>query len=449
MDLSTFFKGYYDRRMLRILLFGMMQGLPWVFIGSSMTLWLREDGLSRSAVGFATLIFGVYAFNFLWAPLVDRIKVPFLANKIGHRKAWIVLFQMAIVIALLMWSQLSPSENLVLVVGLGLVIAIASASQDITLDALRIEQIDAKETVAMTAAAAVMVLGWWTGFKLGGVFVFGIADALENAGNAQYWQTTFLITIGLILVMNILLLMIPEKEAAKQNELPKDNAVLAAAVWVKDTVVTPLWGFFAANGIKIGIAILAFVFLFKIGEAYMGRMSVIFYKEVGFSKSDIAIYSKGLGWITTVIFTLLGGYIAMQFGSLRALIYSGIAMASTNLLFALLAMVGPNTMLFAVAVVLDDLTSAFATVAFVAFISLLVDRRYTATQYALLASIGTSGRTLVASTSGWFVDALDGNWALFFVITALMVIPSLILLWKLGPVLREKMDAQVSANTKA
>ena len=164
----------------------------------------------------------------------------------------------------------------------------------------------------------------------------------------------------------------------------------------------------------------------------MGKMSIVFYKELGFTKSSIAIYSKGLGWITTVVFTLIGGYIAITSGVLRALLFSGIAMASTNILFSFLAWFGKSEALFAFAVIMDDLAAAFATVAFVTFISLLVDRTYTATQYALLASIGTLGRTTLAASSGAMVDWLNGDWGIFFVITALMVIPSLVLLMFIG-----------------
>ena len=441
MDLSTILRGYYDRRMFRIFLIGMISGFPWVLIGSALTLWLREDGISRTAVGFAGLIFSVYAINFLWAPLIDRIKVPVLGDRLGHRKAWIVLFQLAIIIALFMWSSLSPTQDLTLIVALGLVMAIASASQDITLDAFRIEQVRANETASMTAGAAITVIGWWTGFKLGGLILLNVADSFEASGDVMYWQNTFIVMIALMVAMNIGLFFIPENPPEKQNPLPKDNMVNAAAVWIKDTVVTPLTGFFVANGLKIGIAILAFVFLFKIGEAFMGKMSIVFYKELGFSKSQIGLYSKGLGWITTVVFTLIGGLVAMRFGSVKALLYAGIAMASTNILFSVLAWVGPNTALFAFAIIADDLAGAFSNVAFVAFISLLVDRRYTATQYALLASIGTAGRTFFASSSGLLVDKLDGDWGLFFIITAVMVIPALILLWKLGPTLTAKTEA--------
>ena len=158
-------------------------------------------------------------------------------------------------------------------------------------------------------------------------------------------------------------------------------------------------------------------------------MSIIFYKEIGFSKSEIAIYSKSLGWITTVVFTLLGGIFAMKSGTIKTMFVAGILMALTNLLFAILAWTGKSEILFAFSVIADDLTAAFATVAFVAFISLLVDRTYTATQYALLASIGTAGRTTLSSSSGALVDWLNGDWGTFFIITTLMVLPSLIILW--------------------
>ena len=199
--------------------------------------------------------------------------------------------------------------------------------------------------------------------------------------------------------------------------------------WFGSTYGGPLLSFFKKNGWQIGVAILAFVFLFKIGEAFMGKMSLVFYKELGFSKSDIAIFSKSLGWITTVVFTLLGGWFAYRAGVVKALFIAGIAMACTNLMFSLLAWVGPSKGLFALAVVVDDIAAAFATVAFVTFISLLVDRTYTATQYALLASIATFGRTTMAAFSGQMVDSLDGDWGLFFIITTVMVIPSLIVLW--------------------
>ena len=435
------FKVYLDKRMLRILLLGIISGFPWVIIGSSLSLWLKEDGLSRSTVGWAGLIFAVYAFNYLWAPLIDRIRIPWLTDKVGHRRGWIIVMQLVILLSLVFWFLLDPTANLALVITIGLVIAIASATQDITVDALRIEQIGKDEGKSMQAGAAMAVVGWWTGYKLGGVIALNAAEYFEKAGFENYWQLTFLVLGIVVITCNIALMFVHEsqpterQEAQKktdemiQNKLGSPNFLTKSAAWISGTIAGPILSFFKKNGFKIALGILGFVFLFKIGEAFLGRMSIIFYKEIGFSKADIAIYSKGLGWITTVIFTLLGGLFAIRSGVIKAMFVSGILMASTNLLFSLLAWSGKSELLFAIAVIFDDMAAAFATVAFVAFISMLVDRTYTATQYALLASIGTAGRTTLAASSGAMVDWLNGDWGIFFIITAIMVIPSLIFLY--------------------
>ena len=438
---SEIFSIYLDKRMLKILLLGAISGFPWVLIGSSLSLWLKEDGLSRSTIGWAGLIFGVYAFNYLWAPLIDRIQVPFLTKKIGHRRGWIVSMQILILISLLLWSIIDPSESLALVITVGLVIAVASATQDITVDALRIEQIGENEGKSMAAGAAMAVVGWWSGYKLGGVISLFSAEYLQKLGFENYWQLTFLILGVLVILMNIGLMFVNEtgsnerqnkqKKADRviSDKFKKENIFTKLITWIGGTIGGPIVSFFKKNGFSIALGILGFVFLFKVGEAFLGRMSIIFYKEMGFSKSDIAVYSKTLGWVTTVIFTLLGGLFVIRSGVLKAMFFAGIIMASTNLLFSVLAWSDRSELLFAVAVIFDDIAAAFATVAFVAFISLLVDRAYTATQYALLASIGTAGRTTLASSSGALVDWLNGDWGIFFILTALMVIPSLIILW--------------------
>jgi len=439
--LSETFSVYLDRRMVRILLLGIISGFPWVLIGSSLSLWLKEDGLSRSTIGWAGLIFGVYAINFLWAPLIDRIRIPWLTNKIGHRRGWIVTMQFFILVSLVCWSTIDPTANLWAVIAIGLVIAIASATQDITVDALRIEQIGENEGMSMQAGAAMAVVGWWTGYKLGGVVALNAAQYFQNAGIENYWQTTFLVLGIIIIACNIGLMFVHEPQPTErqmaqrqtdqmiEEKLGSSGVITKIIAWISGTIGGPIISFFKRNGLAIALGILGFVFLFKIGEAFLGRMSIVFYKEMGFSKGDIALYSKGIGWITTVVFTLLGGLFAIRSGVVKAMFVSGILMAGTNLLFAALAWSGKSELLFAVAVLLDDIAAAFATVAFVAFISLLVDRTYTATQYALLASIGTLGRTTLAASSGELVDWLNGDWGVFFIITTVMVIPSLVLLW--------------------
>ena len=455
---------YKDIRMVRILLLGAISGFPWVLIGSSLSLWLKEEGLSRSTIGWAGLIFGVYALNYLWAPIIDRIQIPGLTKKLGHRRGWIVLMQIIILLSLVVWSYINPTQNLALLITVGLIIAIASATQDITVDALRIEQIGEHENKSMAAGAAMAVVGWWSGYKLGGVIALFTAQYFENIGIINYWQMTFLILGIVVILMNIGLMFVHEQTSTdrqlKQKEtdelirskLGSKNIFSIITAWISGTLGGPIISFFRKNGFSIAVGILTFVFLFKIGEAFLGRMSVVFYKEMGFSKGDIAIYSKTLGWVTTVIFTLLGGLLAIRSGTIKTMFVAGILMAATNLLFSVLAISEKSELLFAFAVIADDIAAAFATVAFVAFISLLVDRTYTATQYALLASIGTAGRTIMASSSGALVDSLENGaiislkykfinlgsisipsfenpWAVFFVITALMVIPSLICLW--------------------
>ena len=438
---SETFKVYFDYRMIKILLLGAISGFPWVIIGSSLSLWLKEDGLSRSTIGWAGLIFAVYAFNYLWAPIIDRIRIPWLTERVGHRRGWIISMQTLILICLVFWSLINPTTNLTLVISIGLIIAIASATQDITVDALRIEQIGENEGKSMQAGAAIAVVGWWTGYKLGGVVALSAAEFFQKAGFENYWQITFLVLGILIIFCNIGLMFVNEPQpidrAESQRQTDKmiesklgfSNLLTKIFAWLTGTLIGPVISFFKKNSFNIALAILGFVFLFKIGEAFLGRMSVIFYKEIGFTKADIALYSKGLGWVTTVIFTLIGGLFAIRSGVIKAMFVSGIMMASTNLLFSLLAWSGKSEILFAIAVIFDDMAAAFATVAFVAFISMLVDRTYTATQYALLASIGTAGRTTLAASSGALVDWLNGDWGVFFIITALMVIPSLIFLY--------------------
>ncbi len=434
-------KIYLDKRMKRIFLFGFISGFPWVLIGSALSLWLKENELSRSTIGWAGLIFSVYAINFLWAPLVDRIKIPFFSDRIGHRKSWIILMQTIILFSLGAWSFLDPTINLWLIILIGLGIAISSATQDITIDALRIEQIKKNESQAMAAGAAMQVVGWWTGYKIGGVISLVAAEFFQQRGFENYWQISFLFMGLIVIISSSALLFVPEEDSKIRNITQKNNddkllkklqiknQISKMLIWIYSTLFNPLVSFFKKNSLEVAVGLLSFIFLFKIGEAFLGRMSIIFYKEIGFTKTDIALYSKGIGWITTISFTLLGGLFAIRMGLLKAMFVSGIVMSLTNLMFSVLSWVGNSEILFALTVLLDDLAAAFATVAFVAFISALVDRTYTATQFALLASIGTAGRTLFASSSGSLVDWLNGDWGIFFIITAIMVIPSLLCLF--------------------
>jgi PAT family beta-lactamase induction signal transducer AmpG len=208
--------------------------------------------------------------------------------------------------------------------------------------------------------------------------------------------------------------------------------------WLGVTIVEPFREFFQRTGMKLGVSVLLFVFMFKLGEAFLGRMAIVFYKEVGFTDTQIAYYSKLMTAGVTIVFSMMGGLVNSRIGLIKGLFVGGIAMAASNLMFSWIAMVGPNEKLYAATIFVDGFTSAMSTVAFVAFISYLTSHTYTATQYAALAALGTLGRTLVSGASGVVVDALHGNWAVFFLITAVMVTPSLILLIYVGRALRER-----------
>lgn len=456
------YRVYLDIRMPQIFLLGLMQGFPWVLIGATLSLWLREEGFSRSSIGLFGLIFSVYSINFLWAPLMDRVRIPLLSDLLGQRRAWILTAQLFIFIAMIGMFVLNPQVQLYWIAFCAFMIALSSATQDISLDALRIDLIDKSENLKLTGAAAVMVAGWWTAYSLGGAVSLSLAGFYERAGIENFWQLVYITLTAFILLGGVLLLLVQDKlDAARRSRQrsydqeyskmldsigigsPPLNSVLA---WLFGTILAPLSSFFRSNGFWIGITLLGFILLFKIGEAFLGRMSILFYADIGYTKEEIATYSKLIGWVAIVAFSILGGMINARFGLLPSVFLSGIAMAATNLIFSLMAFVGPESWVFLTAIIADNFTTAVSTVTFVAFISRLCDKTFSATQYALMASLGTFGRNTIASFSGFTVDGIESwilaanltlfnaspentAWALFFVLTTLMVIPSLLLLW--------------------
>ena len=410
---------YRDKRLLVIFCLGALSGFPWVLIGSAMTAWLQEAGLTRSAIGFFGSVFIVYAFNFVWAPLLDAYKVPLLA-RLGRRRSWIMAMQIVMLVCVLCIAFTNPAMSLVMTSALALLIAIASATQDVAIDAYRIETLAEEETNKVPAAAAMATSGWWTGYSLPGALALILSD---RAGIE--WQHVYLVMSVFIIASMMFIYWINEPAIVRQVARQRVGGMLQH---IRQTILAPLLEFFQRNGTKLALIILLFVFSFKIGEAFLGRMSIVFYKEVGFSNTDIGIYSKMIGWWVIIVFSFIASMLNIRFGIIKGLLISGVAMAATNLMFTWIALVGPDKTLFAATIIVDNFTASFATVAFVSFISSLTHRAYTATQYALLASLGNLGRTSLAAFSGALVDMLQGNWALFFVITALMIIPALLLL---------------------
>ena len=446
------FRVYKDKRLLWVFLMGCSSGFPWVLIGSNMSGWLKDEGLSRTAIGFFGSIFAVYAFNFLWAPLVDRVRLPLL-GRLGQRRSWIFLCQGIMLIMILAITQADPGgayqamgaptteagkiPGMMFISLVALLIAIASATQDIAIDAFRIDQFNVNETEKMPPASAMAVVGWWTGYSLPGYLAFVNADAI--GWNGVY--AAMAVIMALLMVFTLSVGEPEDRRSAIQNDMEnsyqKRYGLGRFASWIAVTVVEPFADFIRRNGLSVAITLLAFIFMFKIGEAFLGRMSVVFYKEIGFTNEQIGEYTKMLGWVATVFFTLIGSAINVRFGVLKGLMIGGIAMAASNLMFALIAEMGPIEWLFAATIIVDNFTTAFSTVAFVAFLTALTGRAFSASQYALLASLGNLGRTTLAGFSGSMVDSLAGNWSLFFIITTLMVIPSLVMLW----LLRDKLEA--------
>ena len=545
-------KYFQDQRLVSIFCFGIASGFPWVMIGSAMSGWLKDEGLSRSSIGLFGLIFVAYSINFLWSPLVDRVKIPLLTAKLGLRRSWILLTQTVLLLACWQLTQLDVQNQLSVMAMFGLIIAIAGATQDIAIDAYRIDLLatagssesdsnrqDANNQGAnkcdnnyMAAGSAMATSGWWTGFAGLGSIPFILVDS----PNWQ-WPDAYLVLTGLMLLLMLVVLLVKEPDSDREqahqvvekkylNALPhlgiKPAMILAIipvimftviyanfdypywpkdiiaieqqfttasllvvallivfarqlsgltkqinqlpehkihsnspssstdriVAWLLTTLVAPIQEFFERNGMRLALSILLFIFLFKLGEAYLGRMSIVFYREVGFSNADIAYYSKMINWGVTIVFSLIGSVFTIRYGILKGLFIGGIAMAASNLLFSAMALVGPNKALFAFTVFVDGFTSAWGSVAFVALLSVLCNKTFTASQYALMASLGTFGRVMLGSYSGIVVDWLDGNWALFFVLTAMMVIPSLLFLYSIRKPLTALINQQEAEQEK-
>ncbi|WP_394142462.1 AmpG family muropeptide MFS transporter [Vibrio chagasii] len=423
------FRSYLDKRLLWVFMLGCSSGFPWVLIGSNMSGWLKDAGLTRAAIGYFGSVFAVYAINFLWAPLVDRVKLPVLHAILGQRRSWIFFCQSIVLVGTLFIAGVNPAENLAFTSMLALAIAIASATQDIAIDAFRIDTFPKSEASKLPQASAMAVVGWWTGYSLPGYFAFINADSIG-------WNGVYYGMAGVVVVLMLFTLFVGEpntqREALQEQAQQRHNKVVGSnlVAWFSVTVIEPFYDFFKRNGVQVAITLLLFVFLFKIGEAFLGRMSITFYKEIGFSNEQIGHYSKLIGWGATIFFTLVGSVFNVKFGIVRGLMIGGVAMAASNLMFAWIAQAGPSETLFLATIIVDNFTTAFSTVAFVSFLTLLTGQAFSATQYALLASLGNFGRTTLASFSGELVDYLN-DWSTFFILTALMVIPSLIMLYSL------------------
>ena len=434
----------WDKRFLTILMLGFSSGFPWVLHGSVLTLWMQESGLSRSTIGFVGAIGVIYAIKWIWSPMVDELKLPFLHRRFGQRRSWILFTQVAIAIAMLLLSGTDPAGDLMAVTIFALAIAVFSATLDIAVDAYRITIFSESEYAEkMPYAAAMATTGWWAGYGfIGGT----LALWLGGETIALDWSVVYRWLSLIYILLTLFVCLVPEPAsngrvttATRSNAAANDlSLAVKLGCWVHSKVLEPFIEFFRRCGLKLGIAILVFLLLFKLGEGMLGRMSLVFYVELGFTTEQIASYHKLIGGLMTAVFSLLGAFVNVRFGVVKGLFIGGVAMAAANLLYAAMARIGPEPALFLVTLFVDNFCGAFATVAAISFMSYFTSRTYTGTQFALLTAISNFGRTSLAATSGMLVDMLHGDWTLFFVLTMLMVIPALCLLVWINKLIKER-----------
>ncbi len=402
---------YRDRRFAAIFGLGVASGLPSSLVFATLSIWLREEGLSRTAIGLFGAVATPYAINFLWAPILDHTRIPVL-GALGRRRSWIVAVQAMLCLAIAAMALAEPTAHAAALAVAAFAVALLSATQDVAIDAYRVEILE-PETYG--AGAAVAVLGWHLGAFVSGAGALYFADAVS-------WQAAYFGAAVLLAVLMAVPLLAAEPRS--DTVAPRVRRV---GQWLRRAVVAPFAEFLGRLG-GLAVVVIAFIVFYKFGEAMLGRMAGVFYVDLAFTKVEIANYAKSIGLAATLLGVVLGGVLCARVRIVTALFAGGIAMASTNLLFALLAWTGKDYGLLAAAVFLDNLTAGLATSAFVAYLSSLCNREFTATQYALLASIGNFARIQLGAVSGWTVDRMDGDWAAFFVLTTVAVLPGLALL---------------------
>lgn len=398
---------------------GILSGFPQILIASLLSLWLQSCGFSKTQITLFGMISFFYALNWLAGPLIDR----FTPRPQHRRQFWIVLCWSVMTLSCWTVSWFDPREQLYpLVIGM-LIIAFFSALMDVAVDALRIELAPPEHSEWLSLGAAAAVIGWYSGFNLGGALALYGHDYLSAFWGAERaWQETYRCLALMMGVMLILMMIL--------GRYVQEAAAPPCHQGEKESLLMPFYSLFLQHGRGRMLLIIVFVIIFKLGEAFLGRMAILFYREIGFTEAQIAQYAKIVGWGVMVVFVAFGGVLTAKLGAWRGLWIGGVAMASTNLLFAVLAQVGPNEHLLMITVLLDQFTTALANVAFVFYLSSLCDRRYTASQYALLASLGNVSRIVLASSSGFILEHyLNNNWTVFFILTAVVAIPGLLLLF--------------------
>lgn len=403
-------KIYQDRRMVTMLSFGFSSGFPLALVVSTLTLWLKDSGVALVTIGALSLIKTPFSFKWAWAPFVDRVKLPFLSH-LGQRRSWALLSQIMLFLGIMGMSSVNIQSGLTLLIIFAVIVVFSSGTQDIVLDAYRIDVFEEDE---QAAGAAVFTLGYRLGMIFSGAGALFLSDVMS--WNHVYQIMALGAFIGMITVFCI-------KEPDKKIKTTYKNV----SDFLKTAVVEPLADFLKR---PYCITILAFIFFYRMSDAYMGQMAYVFYDDLGFSKSQIAAASKIYGMIATIAGGFIGGIVMNKLGMFKGLFFCGILQSITNFIYVLQAQIGKQFAMLCTTIAFDNIAAGMATIAFVAYLSSLCNKKYTATQYALLSSLMTLSRDIFASTSGWLAASV--NWEIFFILTVFMGLPGLLLLWRLA-----------------
>jgi MFS transporter, PAT family, beta-lactamase induction signal transducer AmpG len=423
---------YAQPRPLAMLFLGFSAGLPFLLVFSTLSAWLREAGIDRTTIGLLSWVGLAYSFKLLWAPIVDRAPIPLLTRLLGRRRSWMLTAQLALVAGLLAMAQGDPTTRLAALAFLAVCVAFASATQDIAIDAWRIES--APLSMQGTIAAAYQL-----GYRL--ALMAATAGALWLAGE-HGWRVSYTVMAALVGVGLVTTLLVPEPkvEVSRDTALREQRVIdfleakahwpqplRHAGGWFIGAVVCPLVDFFARNGMRTALLILAFVGTFRLTDYTMGVMANPFYLDIGYTLQQIAIVAKGYGVFASIVGVIVGGFGVAGLGVVRALIVGGVMVILTNLAFAMLAFTGePSLLGLGLVVSADNFAYNFAGTAFIAYLSGLTNTAYTATQYALFSSLFSLPGKLLMGGSGLVVDTF--GYPLFFLYTSALGVPSLLLL---------------------
>ena len=406
---------------------GFSGGLPFLLVFSTLTAWLTEGNVSRSTIGFFAWIGITYSTKVLWAPVVDSIRVPFLTKILGQRRSWMLIGQIGIASGLVLMSLIGPSDLLTLSF-CAFLVAFSSATQDVAIDAFRIESAEPEHQGAMSAA-----------------YVFGYRLALLVAGAgalylAEYfsWTITYLVMASLMLVGVVTVVLVAEPD--RQADLfPLELSAIGLRRWFTGAVVGPFVEFFSRNG-KVAFIILLFISVFRLSDIAMGIMANPFYLDMGYSKTEIANVAKVFGFFMSIAGSLICGVLVVKWGLMRPLLIGAVAVALTNLLFASLSVLEPKVSYLAIVISADNISGGFAATAFIAYLSSLTNRAYTATQYALFSSLMTLPGKFISGFSGLVVD--NFGYFEFFVVAAILGIPAILLVVWLSRYERTQLASQ-------